>query len=154
MTFAIAITVGMLGVVAMVIGAFTYFLFRVATHQFDCVLKAQFARQRSAVGGGRAYARYGDRGIFGGDLLGRHADGQAVQDHADRYTGSGDHGLAVHPPRIGGDQPQLLTGHSPGLPCPEQNAKQVANSVRRAVTRLACFAPRRRSSCLRRLCRR
>ena len=48
MTFAIAITVGTLGVVAMVIGAFMYFLFRVATYQFDCVLKAQYARQRSA----------------------------------------------------------------------------------------------------------
>ncbi len=44
----IAITLGTLGVVAMVIGVFMYLLFRVATHQFDCVLKAQFARQRSA----------------------------------------------------------------------------------------------------------
>jgi hypothetical protein len=44
----IAVTVGTLGVVAMVTGVFMYLLFRLATYQFDCVLKAQFARQRSA----------------------------------------------------------------------------------------------------------
>lgn len=44
----LAITMGTLGVVAMVTGVFMYLLFRLATHQFDCVLKAQFARQRSA----------------------------------------------------------------------------------------------------------
>jgi len=35
-----------------------------------------FARKCGAVGGGRAYARHGDHGIFGGDLFGRHAGGQ------------------------------------------------------------------------------
>lgn len=44
----LAITMGTLGVVAMVTGVFMYLLFRLATYQFDCVLKAQFARQRSA----------------------------------------------------------------------------------------------------------
>jgi hypothetical protein len=48
MTFAIAISVGTLGVVAMVTGVFMYLLFRLATYHFDCVLKAQFAKQRSA----------------------------------------------------------------------------------------------------------
>lgn len=44
----VAVTLGTLGVVAMVVGVFMYLLYRVATYQFDCVLKAQFARQRSA----------------------------------------------------------------------------------------------------------
>jgi hypothetical protein len=44
----IAVMLGTVGVVAMVAGAFMYLLYRVATHQFDCVLKAQFARQRNA----------------------------------------------------------------------------------------------------------
>jgi hypothetical protein len=44
----IAVTLGTLGVVAMVVGACMYLLYRVATYQFDCVLKAQFARQCSA----------------------------------------------------------------------------------------------------------
>jgi hypothetical protein len=40
-------------------------------------------------GCGLAYACHGDRGVLGDDLLGRHAGGQAVQDHADRHPGSG-----------------------------------------------------------------
>ena len=44
----IAVTIGTVGVVAMVAGVFMYLLYRVATYHFDCVLKAQFARQRSA----------------------------------------------------------------------------------------------------------
>ena len=44
----IAVTVGTLGVVAMVTGVFMYLLYRLATYHFDCVLKTQFARQRSA----------------------------------------------------------------------------------------------------------
>lgn len=44
----IAVTLGTLGVVAMVTGVFMYLLFRVATYQFDCLLKAQFAHQRAA----------------------------------------------------------------------------------------------------------
>lgn len=44
----IAVTVVTLGIVAMVIGVFMYLLFRLAIYQSDCVLKAQFARQRSA----------------------------------------------------------------------------------------------------------
>jgi hypothetical protein len=44
----IAVMLGTVGVVAMVVGVFMYLLYRVATYQFDCVLKAQFARQRSA----------------------------------------------------------------------------------------------------------
>jgi len=44
----IAVTLGTVGVFAMVVGVFMYLLYRVATYQFDCVLKAQFARQRSA----------------------------------------------------------------------------------------------------------
>jgi hypothetical protein len=44
----IAVTLGTVGVVAMVVGVFMYLLYRVATYQFDCVLKAQFARQRNA----------------------------------------------------------------------------------------------------------
>src|ERR1700750_989066 len=56
----------------------------------------QFFARKCGTVGGRAYARHGDHGIFGGDLFGRHAGGQAVQDHADRHACSGDHGLAVH----------------------------------------------------------
>jgi hypothetical protein len=44
----IAVTLGTVGVVAMVVGVFVFLLYRVATYQFDCVLKAQFARQRIA----------------------------------------------------------------------------------------------------------
>jgi hypothetical protein len=44
----IAVTVGTVGVVAMVTGVFMYLLYRLATYHFDCVLQAQFARQRSA----------------------------------------------------------------------------------------------------------
>lgn len=44
----IAVTLGTVGVVAMVTGICMYLLYRVATYHFDCVLKAQFARQRNA----------------------------------------------------------------------------------------------------------
>ena len=45
MPYAIAVTVGILGVVAMVVGAFVYFLFRHATSEFDTVLKVQYAEK-------------------------------------------------------------------------------------------------------------
>ena len=48
MTYAIAITVGTLGVVAMVVGAFVYFLFRRVTNEFDTVLQVQYAEQDKA----------------------------------------------------------------------------------------------------------
>jgi hypothetical protein len=44
----IAVTIGTVGVVAMVTGVCMYLVYRVATHQFDCVLRAQFVRQRNA----------------------------------------------------------------------------------------------------------
>jgi hypothetical protein len=48
MTYAIAITVGILGVVAMVLGVFIYFLFRCVMSEFDTVLKVQYAEQDKA----------------------------------------------------------------------------------------------------------
>ena len=45
MPYAIAVTVGILGVIAMVVGAFVYFLFRHATSEFDTVLKVQYAEK-------------------------------------------------------------------------------------------------------------
>jgi|GEM_PF-6421738 len=45
MTYAIAVTVGMFGVIAMVVGAFVYFLFRHVTSEFDTVLKVQYAEK-------------------------------------------------------------------------------------------------------------
>jgi hypothetical protein len=44
----LAVTLGTVGVVAMVAGFFVYLLFRVATDQFDSILKMQFAGQREA----------------------------------------------------------------------------------------------------------
>jgi hypothetical protein len=44
----IAVTVGTVGVVAMATGVTMYLLYHLATYHFDCVLKTQFARQRSA----------------------------------------------------------------------------------------------------------
>jgi hypothetical protein len=45
MPYAIAVAVGLLGVIAMVAGAFVYFLFRHATSEFDTVLKVQYAEK-------------------------------------------------------------------------------------------------------------
>src|SRR6266567_4376379 len=64
----------------------------------------------------RADARDGDRGVLGSDLLGAHSGRQAVQDDADRHAGPGDHRLAVHHPRVGGDHLHLLGRHSLSLP--------------------------------------
>ena len=51
---------------------------------------------------------WGSPTVLGGDLVGGHPGCQAVQDYADWHTSPGDHGLAVHQPRIGGDHLQLL----------------------------------------------
>src|ERR1017187_276517 len=69
-----------------------------------------------AVGSGRVHARGVDPRIFGGDLLGRHSGGQAIQDHADWHAGSGDNGPAVQHPRVGGDQLRLVSDHDSSVP--------------------------------------
>lgn len=71
--------------------------------------------QRRPVGDGCPHTRRGDHRIFGDDLLHRHPGGAAIEDHAHRRPGLGEHSLPVHHLRIGGDQLQLLSGH-PSLP--------------------------------------
>lgn len=92
-------------------------------------------RQRGAAGGGRADARHNDRGIFGCDLLGRHTSGQAIQDHADRHTSPGHHGLAVHHPWVGRDHLQLISGHDCSGPCRKEERDTITGRAAPASNR-------------------
>lgn len=72
--------------------------------------------QRRPVGDGCPHPRRGNHRIFGDDLLHRHPGGEAIEDHAHRHPGTGEHSLPVHHLRIGGDQLQLLSDHTPVCP--------------------------------------
>ena len=61
-------------------------------------------------------ARHRHCRILANDLLGRHPGGQAIQDHAHRHPGAGQHRLPVHHLRVGGDHLQLLGRDTPSVP--------------------------------------
>jgi hypothetical protein len=63
-----------------------------------------FAGQCGTVGGGCAYARHSERGVFGDDLLDRHAGGQAVQEHLQLVSG-----------RYAGPAPESIRGREAAL---------------------------------------
>ena len=83
--------------------------------------------QRRPVGDGCPHTRCGNHRIFGDDLLHRHPGGEAIEDHAHRHPGTGEHSLPVHHLRIGGDQLQLLQRSHPGLPGRRQDCDHRAN---------------------------